>query len=109
MARARSRGWGGSSMAPKTASVTANRARNGGGSCTNGGDGAKANGHGNGSTRERSSRPDVDEAALNDLLRALRAASDGDFSVRLPPRHRNPLLADIAVAFNAVVDRNARA
>ncbi|MGQ0519688.1 MAG: response regulator [Actinomycetota bacterium] len=50
----------------------------------------------------------VDEAALHELLRALRAAKDGDFSVRLPER-RNTLLGQIGAAYNDLVALNATA
>ncbi|HET9444317.1 MAG TPA: HAMP domain-containing protein, partial [Acidimicrobiales bacterium] len=50
----------------------------------------------------------VDEAALHDLLRALRAAKDGDFTVRLPQR-RNTLMGQIGAAYNELVDLNAAA
>ncbi|HVE45796.1 MAG TPA: HAMP domain-containing protein [Acidimicrobiales bacterium] len=48
----------------------------------------------------------VDEAALHELLRALRAAKDGDFSVRLPER-RNTLLGQIGAAYNDLIELNA--
>ncbi|HUP69339.1 MAG TPA: HAMP domain-containing protein [Acidimicrobiales bacterium] len=48
----------------------------------------------------------VDEAALHELLRALRAAKDGDFSIRLPER-RNTLLGQIGAAYNDLIELNA--
>ncbi|HEX2850348.1 MAG TPA: HAMP domain-containing protein, partial [Acidimicrobiales bacterium] len=49
----------------------------------------------------------VEEAALHDLLDALRAVKNGDFSVRLPAR-RNTLAGQVAEAFNNLVEMNAR-
>ncbi|MGH8899015.1 MAG: HAMP domain-containing protein [Egibacteraceae bacterium] len=49
----------------------------------------------------------VDEADLRELLRALRAAKDGDFSARLP-QGRDSLLAQIGGAFNEVVELNGK-
>ncbi len=49
----------------------------------------------------------VDEADLRELLRALRAAKDGDFSARLP-QGRDSLLAQIGGAFNDVVELNGK-
>ncbi|MGH3924009.1 MAG: HAMP domain-containing protein, partial [Pseudonocardiaceae bacterium] len=49
----------------------------------------------------------VDEADLRELLRALRAAKDGDFSVRLP-QGRESLITQIGGAFNEVVELNAK-
>src|SRR5688572_29123181 len=49
----------------------------------------------------------TDEATLTELLRVLRAAKDGDFSVRLPER-RNTLMGQIGAAFNDLVDMNAK-
>src|SRR5204863_5185597 len=49
----------------------------------------------------------LDEAALQELLAALRAARDGNFSVRLPGR-RSSLIGQIGAAFNDLVDMNAR-
>src|SRR3954469_11449217 len=50
----------------------------------------------------------VDEAALQELLYALRAAKDGNFAVRLPARRTN-LMGQIGAAFNELVEMNARA
>ena len=50
----------------------------------------------------------VDEAALQELLYALRAAKDGNFAVRLPARRTN-LMGQIGSAFNEFVEMNARA
>ncbi len=49
----------------------------------------------------------VDEAALHDLLHALRAAKGGDFSVRLPAGSTS-LLDQIGAAFNDMVELNSR-
>src|SRR5438132_1202195 len=48
-----------------------------------------------------------DEATLTEFLRVLRAAKDGDFSVRLPER-RNTLMGQIGAAFNDLVEMNAK-
>ena len=45
--------------------------------------------------------------ALKELLRALTAARDGDFSVRLPVR-RGTIMGEIAAAYNRVAETNAR-
>src|SRR4051812_21442190 len=102
-------------MAPKRPSPVVSRGRSAKSSSPAGGNGARPDGHANG-TNGSSARdatltaaPSVDEVALHDLLRAMRAAGDGDFEVRMSGRHRNPLMADIAQAFNAMVDKNARA
>jgi HAMP domain-containing protein/signal transduction histidine kinase/DNA-binding response OmpR family regulator len=60
----------------------------------------KSGGSSNGSTSP-------EEAALQELLWALRAAKDGDFSVRLPER-RNTLLGQIGAAFNDLVEMNQK-
>ena len=49
----------------------------------------------------------VDEAELRELLRALRAAKDGDFSVRLP-QGRDTLVGQIGGAFNEVAELNTK-
>ncbi|HET9076103.1 MAG TPA: response regulator [Acidimicrobiales bacterium] len=49
----------------------------------------------------------VDEAFLAQLLDALQAARNGDFSVRLPSRRAN-LAGQIGAAFNELIDMNAR-
>jgi len=53
-------------------------------------------------------RTAADQRALDDLLAALTLAREGDFSVRLPEAARDGVLSEIAVAYNEVVDRNAR-
>ncbi|HEV3353623.1 MAG TPA: HAMP domain-containing protein, partial [Acidimicrobiales bacterium] len=45
--------------------------------------------------------------ALQELLRALTAARDGDFSVRLPAR-RGSVMGEIAAVYNQMADTNAR-
>ncbi|MGI8683518.1 MAG: HAMP domain-containing protein, partial [Acidimicrobiales bacterium] len=50
----------------------------------------------------------VDGAALQELLRALRAAKDGDFTIRLPQR-RTSLMGQIGAAYNELVELNAAA
>ena len=47
----------------------------------------------------------LDESDLADLLTALRAARDGDFSSRLKPRH-NGLATQVAEALNGLLERN---
>src|SRR5438309_351857 len=47
------------------------------------------------------------ERALQELLRALTAARDGDFSVRLPAR-RGSAMGEIAAVYNQMADTNAR-
>jgi hypothetical protein len=48
-----------------------------------------------------------DQAAVRELLDALKAAKAGDFSVRLPAR-RSGLMGQVATAFNDLVAGNAR-
>ncbi|MCU1486815.1 MAG: hypothetical protein JWN67_3561, partial [Actinomycetia bacterium] len=48
-----------------------------------------------------------DEAVLLELLRVLRAAKDGDFTVRLPER-RNNLMGQIGAAFNDLIEMNQK-
>jgi HAMP domain-containing protein/signal transduction histidine kinase/DNA-binding response OmpR family regulator len=48
-----------------------------------------------------------DEQALEDVLRALTAARDGDFTVRLPARRRD-VVGDIQARVNELVEHNAR-
>src|SRR5438270_851154 len=45
--------------------------------------------------------------ALQELLRALTAARDGDFSVRLPAR-RGSVMGELGAAYNQMADTNAR-
>jgi HAMP domain-containing protein len=54
-------------------------------------------------------RPDEprDRRDLTELLEVLRAARDGDFSVRLTP-NGDPQLAEVTRAFNELLDRNDR-
>src|SRR5438067_6330953 len=77
----------------KVAAKVAAKAADGRRAAANGRDGAAANG--------------TDEAALKELLRALQAAKNGDFSVRLPER-RNTLMGQIGAAFNDLVEMNGR-
>ncbi len=65
----------------------------------NGSPRATANGTGNG--------PTSNAEALKELLAALSAARDGDFSVRLPTQARG-VMGQIAEAYNDVVEINAR-
>jgi HAMP domain-containing protein len=48
-----------------------------------------------------------DEQALEEILRALTAARDGDFSVRLSARRRD-LIGDVQARVNELVEHNAR-
>src|SRR5436309_1656415 len=77
-------------MATKAASVRSNVAK----TANNGGK-AKSNGG------------VPSEHALQELLRALTAARDGDFSVRLPAR-RGSIMGEIAAVYNQMADTNAR-
>ncbi len=47
-----------------------------------------------------------DERRFRNLIKALTAAGRGDFSVRLPISHKDKLLDQLAIKFNAVVERN---
>ena len=49
---------------------------------------------------------DSDERRFRSLIRALRAAEQGDFSVRLKATHKDKLLDQLAEGFNAIVERN---
>jgi signal transduction histidine kinase/DNA-binding response OmpR family regulator len=66
------------------------------------GRGAAQNGTGAGHARE-----EAEQALLEDLLAALRAASAGDFSARVSTRRRG-LLGEIAAEFNELVATNRR-
>jgi HAMP domain-containing protein/CheY-like chemotaxis protein len=50
----------------------------------------------------------TDEESLRELLQALRAAKDGDFSIRLPER-RSSLVGQIGAAFNDLMEVNGKA
>ena len=85
-----------------------------GGDGGNGGNGGRGrgrrprrgNGDGNGGSRTAArSRGGSDE--LHDLLSGLRELSAGNFDVRLP-RDGDPLLSEIADAFNSVAELNQR-
>ena len=47
-----------------------------------------------------------DERRFKNLINALTAAGQGDFSVRLKVTHKDKLLDELALGFNAVVERN---
>ena len=47
-----------------------------------------------------------DERRFKNLIKALTAAGQGDFSVRLKVTHKDKLLDELAMGFNAVVERN---
>jgi HAMP domain-containing protein/CheY-like chemotaxis protein/GAF domain-containing protein len=61
-----------------------------------------------GSTNGSSGAAHEDDAILIELLTALKAAAEGDFSARLPVRKRDGLAGEIAAAFNTLVDKNAK-
>ena len=72
------------------------------------GNGSKARRDGNGSRNGGGSDGDgTSQQELSDLLLSLRDLRDGDFSVRLPGSD-DPLLDDIASAFNGIAERNER-
>ncbi|MEA2462240.1 MAG: hypothetical protein QOH90_2417, partial [Actinomycetota bacterium] len=48
------------------------------------------------------------DAVLQELLVALRAANDGDFSLKLPVRKRDAMVGEIAAAFNELMDHSNR-
>jgi HAMP domain-containing protein/signal transduction histidine kinase/CheY-like chemotaxis protein len=61
----------------------------------------------NGASTKRAAASPADDGQLRDVLAALDALRDGDFSVRLSTR-KNGVAGDVARAFNAVAERNAR-
>ncbi|MGC2303044.1 MAG: HAMP domain-containing protein, partial [Candidatus Binatus sp.] len=67
------------------------------GSKTNGK--SRRNGH-------RASSEDSDERRFRNLIKALTAAGQGDFSVRLKVTHKDKLLDELAMGFNAIAERN---
>ena len=72
------------------------------------GTGRKARRNGNGSGNGAGSRSDrTSDQELADLLAALRDLRDGDFTVRIAGSN-DPLLDDIATAFNGIAERNER-
>jgi HAMP domain-containing protein/CheY-like chemotaxis protein len=62
---------------------------------------SRTNGNGN------STRNAVSAEELSELLSALRDLRDGDFTIRIPGSE-DPLLDDIASAFNGIAERNER-
>src|SRR4051794_28366507 len=76
------------SAAPKAASAT-----------------GKANGKSDGKAKSNGGVPSAH--ALSELLRALTAARDGDFSVRLSARRGN-VMGEIAAVYNQMAETNAR-
>ncbi|HEY6298074.1 MAG TPA: HAMP domain-containing protein [Candidatus Binatus sp.] len=60
---------------------------------------ARRNGH-------RGFDDESDERRFRNLIKALTAAGQGDFSVRLKVTHKDRLLDQLAAGFNAVVERN---
>ena len=60
---------------------------------------ARRNGH-------RGFDEESDERRFRNLIKALTAAGQGDFSVRLKVTHKDRLLDQLAAGFNAVVERN---
>src|SRR5829696_8269 len=87
---------GGRLAATKTAESAARRATP-----------AKANGVGRTATEQPSAANGTEPAVLEEILDALVAARDGDFSRRLSRRRRG-LLGEIAAAYNDLVAMNAR-
>ncbi|MCU1379487.1 MAG: hypothetical protein JWN29_2470, partial [Acidimicrobiales bacterium] len=69
---------------------------------------AAKNGAAAGNARSAPAFVAPDETTLLELLRVLRAAKEGDFSVRLPER-RNTLMGQIGAAFNDLVEMNQKA
>jgi HAMP domain-containing protein/signal transduction histidine kinase/CheY-like chemotaxis protein len=51
-------------------------------------------------------KEELDERRFKTLIKALTAAGQGDFSVRLKVTHKDKLLDELAMGFNAVVERN---
>ena len=70
--------------------------------------GQKSNGAKSGRNGHRQPNEDskTDERRFRSLIKALTAAGRGDFSVRLPISHKDKLLDQLAMRFNAVVERN---
>ena len=62
---------------------------------------SRRNGH-----REARENEKSDDRRFRNLIKALSAAGRGDFSVRLPISHKDKLLDQLAMKFNAVVERN---
>jgi methyl-accepting chemotaxis protein len=68
----------------------------------------KATAKSGGNSANGSNGASKDDAAITDLLRALRAARDGDFTVRLSER-RSGQMGEVARAFNELIERNQQA
>ncbi|MDQ1396260.1 MAG: hypothetical protein QOG64_1519, partial [Acidimicrobiaceae bacterium] len=71
----------------------------------NGHGAASGAGNGNGSTRKGGQAPS--EQVLTELLEALRAAKDGDFTLRLSTR-RSGVMGEIASMYNELMSINAK-
>src|SRR3954468_868094 len=106
-ATTRSPAKGTTGMAATKAAATAD-VKTGNGRRAGPANGANGNGANGKDGKSHDGKLVVDEAALQELLYALRAAKDGNFAVRLPARRTN-LMGQIGAAFNEFVEMNARA
>jgi HAMP domain-containing protein/signal transduction histidine kinase/CheY-like chemotaxis protein len=68
--------------------------------------GNKTNGNKSRRNGHSTSTEQSDERRFRNLIKALTAAGQGDFSVRLKVTHKDKLLDELAIGFNAVVERN---
>ena len=66
----------------------------------------KPNGNKSRRSAHRAFDEKADERRFRSLIKALTAAGQGDFSVRLPVSHEDKLLDRLAIKFNDVVERN---
>ncbi len=96
-ARKRGRSRNGSSL------ESAGRAKPAG---QNPGSGRHARNGKNGSSAGNLESTHLNNSHLNKLLKAMSAAGDGDFTVRLPVRDDDGILGKLAEKFNEVVERN---
>ncbi len=68
--------------------------------------GNKTNGNKSRRNGHRGFDEESDERRFRNLIKALTAAGQGDFSVRLKVTHKDRLLDQLAAGFNAIVERN---
>ncbi len=68
--------------------------------------GNKTNGKSRRNGHRASNERESDERRFKNLIKALTAAGQGDFSVRLKITHKDELLDELAMGFNAIVERN---
>jgi hypothetical protein len=68
--------------------------------------GNKTNGNKSRRNGRSASTEESDERRFRNLIKALTAAGQGDFSVRLKVTHKDKLLDELAMGFNAIVERN---